>query len=243
MNIVSRISCVALVLELIASPAAAQLWDNPVQVSPEGATGLTIAGDVGHGMNGATDRGTSYNTTVTVGWPFLQVTVGMGVNRFRAEPLNIVNANQASPGSAPTGVQQPAATTVNSINFMGQAALTLVPSTPTWPLDVVLFGGVGLAAGVEVTTVPAGLAFGVELPSRGVSIEPWVAPRFTYVPGSRWPSETFYGVSGGLNVDPSARLGLQAAVDYLGVGYGSPVLMSVGVRYRFSVPAVGADGR
>ena len=236
MAIFCRASWVVLALGLVASPVDAQLMNDPVQLSPKGEVGLTVAGDVGQGINGASGSHTSFNGRVTLGLPWLQVTVGVGLERFKG--VFLVNANQGATGSSTLVGWQPAATRAN---FMGLAALQLIPSTPTVPISVAFFAGVGHASawGSTLTTVPVGLAVGLELSSSGTSIEPWIAPRFSRLHTSGQDAETDSGVSGGLNVGLSMGLGFQAAVDYLKVPGDSPVIASIGVRYRFNVPGLG----
>ncbi len=229
MNVVSRISSVVLALGLVASPAAAQLLNDPVYINPNMGTGLSIAGDIGYGVNNASGKNTSFNGRVTLGLPMFQVTVGGGMY------------HQKAVGTNPS---------VNTANFMGQAAVKVLGSTPMMPVNVTLFAGAGYASksGVKTATVPAGVAIGLKLPSPGVSVEPWIAPRINYEHisfGGTIPSasETKFGISGGVNVDLPAGFGFQAAADYLARGSGvSPFLISGGLHYTFSVPGLGMPG-
>lgn len=226
MNVVTRISSVVLALGLVASPAAAQLLNDPVYVSPNGGTGLTLAGDVGYGMNNASGKNSSFNGRVTLGLPMFQVTVGAGM------------FHQKAVGAAPS---------VNTANFMGQAALKVLGSTPMMPVNVAIFAGAGYASksGVKSTTVPAGVAIGLKFPSPGVSVEPWVAPRINYAhvsAGGVSANQTKFGISGGLNIDLPVGFGFQAAADYLNISGGSPILISGGLHYKFSVPGLGMAG-
>lgn len=239
MNTFSRICCVVLGFGFVGSPVAAQLMNDPVQLSPKDETGLTVAGDVGQGINGASGDRTSFNGRVTLGLPSLQVSVGVGLQHFNGVLL--------VSGSTTPATWVPAATRAN---FMGLVALKLIPGTPAVPVNLDLFAGVGYAGHASawrstVTTLPVGLAIGVDLSLRGTSIEPWIAPRFSHVHVSGTEAETDYGISGGLNVGLSAAFGLQAAVDYLNVPGASPslVLASIGLHYRFSVLGLGERGR
>lgn len=239
MTIFSRTSWVVLALGLVGSPVAAQLMNDPVQLSPKGEVGLTVAGDVGQGINGASGNHTSFNGRVTLGLPWLQVTVGVGLQHFKG--VFFVNPNQGAAGSSTLVGWQPAATRAN---YMGLAALQLIPRTPTVPINVAFFAGVGHASawGSTFTTVPVGLAVGLELSSSGTSIEPWIAPRFSRLHASGQDAETDSGISGGVNVGLSTGLGFQAALDYLKVAGDSPVLASIGVHYRFNVPGLATVG-
>jgi len=230
MNVVTRISSVVLALGLVASPAAAQLLNDPVYVNPNMGTGLAIAGDIGYGVNNASGKNTSYNGRVTLGLPMVQFTLGAGMY------------HQKAVGAAPS---------VNTANFMGQAALKVLGSTPMMPVNVAIFAGAGYASksGLKTTTVPAGVAIGLKLPSPGVSVEPWIAPRINYLHSSvstggvsASNSTTKFGISGGVNVDLPGGFGLQAAADYLAISGGSPFLISGGLHYAFSVPGLGMAG-
>jgi len=228
MNVVTRISSVVLALGLVASPAAAQLLNDPVYINPNMGTGLSIAGDIGYGVNNASGKATSFNGRATLGLPMFQVTLGGGVMRPKGGGTTIAN-------------------------FMGQAGLKVLGSTPAMPVNVAIFAGAGYASksGDKTTTIPAGVAIGLKLPSPGVSVEPWVAPRINYIHFSpatgTSSSETKFGVSGGVNVNLPGGFGFQAAADYIarssvaGVSM-APLVISGGLHYTFSVPGLGMAG-
>jgi hypothetical protein len=222
MNVVTRISSVVLALGLIATPAAAQLLNDPVYVNPSMGTGLAIAGDVGYGINNASGKATSFNGRATLGLPMFQVTLGAGVMRPKGGGTSIAN-------------------------FMGQAAVKVLGSTPMMPVNVAIFAGAGYASknGTKQTTIPAGVAIGLKFPSPGVSVEPWIAPRFNYAHVSTTGGSSSlkkFGVSGGINIDLPVGFGFQAAADYLAISGGSPFLISGGIHYKFSVPGLGMAG-
>ena len=57
----------ALLLAVLAQPAAAQLNSMPVFYSPKGGTGFTLYGDFGKGMNDESGKNTSFAARAVLG--------------------------------------------------------------------------------------------------------------------------------------------------------------------------------
>ena len=221
MKALARFAAAGLVLGLAAQPATAQLANNPTYFAPNGGTGLTVSGEYGAGMNNASGKGYSLNARGELGMPMINIGAGVGL----AYPNGGGNS---------------------TVNFEGNAGLTLM-SLPLSGISVSAHGAVGYISptgGNKIITVPVGITVGVKPPSPGVSLEPWASARLHYVnvsssgPGGG-ASSTNVGLSAGVNVGLPIGVGLHAALDYLNVSGGSPILFGIGAHYTFSVPGMG----
>ena len=105
----------------------------------------------------------------------------------------------------------------------------------------------GTVLGVTVSgseiNVPIGVGFAFSVPTPGVSIEPWVAPRIQIsrvsldVAGfSGSETNTDFGISGGVNIGLATGIGIHAALDVLGVSGATPVTFGIGLHYTFKLP-------
>lgn len=211
-----RLSAVVGILALFASPALAQMIGNPVYFSPKQGVGLTIAGDYGRGINDASGKTNYFGGRATLGLPMFAITLGAG--SAKASGLSSVTS------------------------FGGDAAVTVLKG-PAVPVSVSLQAGAAYSSvsGVKTLHVPAGAALAFNVKSPSASIEPWVAPRVDYVSvkvGGLSANDTKFGASGGVNVGLPSGLGFHAAVDYLNISGGSPIMVGAGVHYTIKIPSL-----
>jgi hypothetical protein len=98
--------------------------------------------------------------------------------------------------------------------------------------------------------VPIGARIGINVPSAGIGIKPWVTPRAHIVnwsEGGVEGSETKvgFGVNAGLAVQLLMGLGIEASVDWMSIklveGFDAwkPLTLGVAAFYRISVPSLG----
>lgn len=178
-----------LIVAVLGNPgqACAQLVGMPVWNSPKSGTGLTIAGDVGL-PDSAGGKGTTYAGRAVLGLSALTL-------------------------SATVGVRNPEGAGANVTEYGGTAALRLIGGSLI-PVSVNLQGGGArfTTAGIRTTRGTLAVGFAIDVPTPGVSIEPWVAPglRVTHASGT---TDTKFGVAGGLTIG-FGMLGLHAAMDY-----------------------------
>ncbi len=220
----ARLSAVVSVLGLLASPALAQTFGNPVYFFQNQGTGLTIAGDYGRGLNDASGKANYFGGRASLGLPMFAVTVGVG-------------------SAKPSG-----GTSVTS--FGGDVAVTVLKA-PALPVTVSLQGG---AAYYKVGTgkfihAPLGAAIAFKPKTPGATVEPWVAPRVdinrasvTVGTISASSTETKLGASGGVNVGLPSGLGFHVALDYVNISGGSPFMVGAGVHYAIKIPSLGPVG-
>jgi hypothetical protein len=191
--------------------AFAQLIGMPVWNSPKGGTGLTVAGDFGL-PDSVGGKGTTYAGRVVLGLSALTL-------------------------SATVGARNPSGTGANITEYGGTAALRLIGGSLI-PLSVNLQGGLATfrQSTIRTTRGTVALGFAIDLPTPGVSVEPWVAPGFrvTHSGGSGLISsltDTRFGMAGGLTIG-FGMLGIHAAIDYGKVaGGGHTTTLGIGAHF------------
>lgn len=99
---------------------------------------------------------------------------------------------------------------------------------------------VGFPEDLKTIVIPVGVGIAVSLPTPGLSIKPWIAPRMQYSrsSGAVDDSDTNFGISAGVNLGLIGGLQGRIAYDYLKVDDFKPGVFSVGVGYNFNVPVV-----
>jgi hypothetical protein len=202
----------AVALAAIAVPArtVAQLPGMPVWNSPKGGTGLTVAGDVGF-PDSVGGKGTTCAARVVLGLQALSV-------------------------GATVGVRNPSGTGPNVTEYGGTLAYRLIGGSLI-PLSVNLQGGYAgySRASTNYSHATAAIGFAIDLPTPGVTVEPWVAPgvRINHAGASgaiASQTNTAFGVAGGLTIG-MGMMGLHAAMDYEGVkGGGHATTLGIGVH-------------
>lgn len=195
----------------VPRPAAAQIVGMPVWNSPKGGTGLTFAADFGF-PDSAGGNGSTYAGRVVFGMSVL--TLSGTVGSWKPEG-----------GASVT-------------EYGGTAALRLIGGS-LMPVSVNLQGGFGSfsRSGVTTTRGTAALGFAIDIPTPGVTVEPWIAPglRLTHT-GST--NDTQFGVAGGLTIG-FGMLGIHAAMDYEKLaGGGHTTTLGIGANLSFR-PAFG----
>jgi len=229
-----------------AAPALAQMQAMPVYFSPKGGTGITLDGDFGrvssNKSNGvsAANHPTAFGGRAYLGLPI--VTLGVGVSVYDTKIVSQVNATQ----------------------YMGSAAFKVLGG-PLVPLAVSLQAGVGYlkfgsgTGATKTVTAPIGLGFALNIPTPGISLEPWAAARLQVNSissggGTSSVSQTRigYGLSGGLNLGLPIGLGLHVAADWsaFGAKAGSLIpiatqkqeLLTIGVGIHYMIKLPGLPG-
>jgi opacity protein-like surface antigen len=93
---------------------------------------------------------------------------------------------------------------------------------------------------LKIVNVPVGLGFALNIPTPGLSIKPWVAPRMQYTrtSGAADDSETNFGISAGVNLGLIGGINGRVAYDYIKADDLKPGTLSVGLGWNFNVPVV-----
>lgn len=97
---------------------------------------------------------------------------------------------------------------------------------------------------LKTVVIPVGLGFALNVPTPGLSIKPWIAPRMQYTrtSGAADDSETKFAISAGVNLGLIGGINGRVAYDYMttkvgGVTY-KPGVFSVGLGWNFNIPVV-----
>ena len=230
-------AALALVLAVVAQPAAAQLNSIPVYFNPKGGTGFTLGLDFGKGVNGESGKNTAFAARASVGGGPITVGAGVGTVNPRA-----------------------ALTRETEVQYMGNLALRLVGG-PLIPVAVALQAGAGYlkqdipfgatTLSLKTLNVPIGVGIGVAVPTPGFSFDPWIAPRVTLnrvTFGGASETQTGFGVSGGVNLAFVMGLGLHLGFDWtklpsktsgtLNLAEVKPATFGIGIHYTFGPPGV-----
>jgi hypothetical protein len=216
-----------------AAPADAQMFGNPVYVPVGVGTGVNIAGDYGRGLNDASFKGNYLGGRVALGLPMLYVMAGVGTYK---------------PDEDLTGA------TESEIAFGGALGVNVL-RLPMMPVKVSIQAGAGYmkAGGDKLIDIPVSLGIGLALPTPGLSITPWIAPRLHVRIVSPedalldTETTTRFGGSAGVNA-AFGLIGVHLAVDYIsfsapagsGLSSGdvSPLVFGAGLDIGLKVPGL-----
>jgi hypothetical protein len=218
-------------LAFVAAPAAAQMTGNPVYVPVGMGTGVSVAGDFALGLNDASLKTTYFGARATLGLPFFYVTAGVGS----------VKPDEDLVGPAES-----------EIAFGGDIGFKVL-NLPLVPVKIAAQAGAGYLkfgdAGKQLD-IPIAVGIGLSLPTPGVGITPWIAPRgHVRISDDGVDTETDFrfGGSAGLNVK-FGLIGGHVAVDYInfsapegsGLSSGdvSPLVLGVGLSVGLGVPGL-----
>jgi hypothetical protein len=190
-----RLPFVVLTAALLAAGSVrAQLANVPLYANPS-ISGFRIAGDYAKGMNDESNKHWAVAGQGQLGISRLILGAGIGVVDFGSN-------------TDPT--------------YMGSVAVKVINGGL---LSVALQGGVGfsklsadtLLDALKSRDIPVSLAAGLHIPLVVVSIDPWVAPRYTfrhYTMGTASDNRNHFGVSAGVEAKLVLGLGIQLAVDF-----------------------------
>jgi len=208
---IARWSAVAVLTVVVATAANAQVFNQPVYVSPKHGTGLSIAFDYGKGLNTNSGKLKAYGGRATLGFAMINVSAGVS--------------------SVDLGA-------TSEISYGALASVNVI-SAPLVPIGISIFGGFGTIdpGGGSIKNYPIGVAIAVKPPTPGLGIEIWAAPRVNIV-NDGTDTDTDFAVSGGLNLDLPMGLGIHAALDYVAKD-NEELLFGAGLHYKFVIPGLG----
>lgn len=196
-----------------AFSASAQVFNQPVYVNPAAGGGLGLYFDYGKGANDESLKYTGVGGRATLGVSMLHITAGASSVNLSPESKIGFGANVAA----------------SLIN------LSMVTIAPFAGFGTLSLGGTDNS----IQNYPVGAAIGVGVPMAPLSI--WAAPRVdisTLKAGGTSNTETNFGVSGGVDVTLPMGIGAHAAIDYVAVSGGGPVIWGIGAHYIFSLPGM-----
>ena len=209
---------------LLAVPARAQVLGLPVYGAGV-SSGISLNADYGFAT---TDPGSAKAKTIGL-------TGGVALG-----PLG-VTATYASTNPEGAGDNQ---------SSLGATANMKVFGGPLIPVSVNAQVGVGywnvkdgFAPGVDqkYVNVPVSLGIALNIPTPGLSIKPWIAPRMQYsrTSGGADDSQTKFGISAGVNLGLIGGINGRIAYDQISLDNNvKNKVFSVGLGWNFNVPVV-----
>ena len=227
------LALVAVLVGVTALPAAAQIHGNVVWGTNPGP-GVTLYGDFATGLNDdakgfSGETPTYFGGRAELGLPIFSVWAGYG---------------SFNPGGDDVS---------SSSAFGGGLGFNLIKG-PMVPVIVTLEAGVGylqetvMSVDYKTLNVPIGARVGINIPTTGVGIKPWITPRLQIVnegPDGGTETTVGFGIAGGLAIQLPVGLGIQAALDWQTLKpegaeeSWSPLMLGAGLYYRISVPSLG----
>ena len=197
-----RLTTVAAVVAggiMVAGQARAQLPGIPVYNTVV-ATGLTLAGDVAF-PNDNSGLSTSYGATGALGLGIFGFTASLGATKVDATGQTEVSFGGTANWKIFGGPLIPLA-----LNLQGGAAY--------WEADFP-----GTPSKIKNLRVPVGISATLTIPTPGMAIKPWIAPRVEYrrsePDGQNSVDHTDFAWSAGIELAFLGGLGVHAAYDWL----------------------------
>jgi hypothetical protein len=207
-----RIATIAALIGLGATPAVAQWAGMPVWNSPKGGTGVTIDGDLGlPNSNGG--KGTAFGARATLGIANISLTAGL---------------SSWKPSGATSST-----TSVGGVAQFKVIGGSLIPVA----VNIQLGAGTTNAVGTQpkVTMLVAGAGVSVNVPTPGLSIEPYlsVGNRWDKASGSTTQSNVGWVVGANLGF---GMLGLHFAYDSQKLGGVTRGIIGIGAHVALKAP-------
>lgn len=209
------IAAMALVLGVMPTSASAQLANFPVTVSPHHGTGLGVGVLYGRGLNTNSRKSNAFGAGAR-----------LGLGKFN------IAAGAVSVSDVVTFAGEE-----SKISFAGQLEFVVLQPVAS-PIAISIFGGAGTMSDFG-TVIPFGVGIGISPPMVGASVEIWAAPRYQiFSPDGGGGSVNDFGASGGVRIGLPGGLGFSAAIDWVNVEGGSPLLFGATIGYRFTLPGL-----
>lgn len=212
-----RMMTVLALVAFAATPAVAQWAGMPVWNNPKGGTGITINGDVGI-PNEDGRKGTAFGARGTLGLANLSITAGLST--WDPEPFN---ENTASFGA------------VAAFRVIGGS---LLPIALNLQLGAGTQGEItaGTSTLPKTTHIIAGAGLGVNVPTPGVSIDPYLSITNRWHKPTGFSTESNIGWTLGANL-AFGMLGLHIAYDSESFGGGvTSGILGIGAHVALKAP-------
>ena|SRR3989442_277380 len=210
-----RIATIAALIAFGATPAVAQWAGMPVWNNPKGGTGVTIDGDLGlPNSNGG--KGTAFGARATLGIANISLTAGLSSWKPNGYSSSMTSVGGVAQFKVIGGSLIPVAVNIQ----LGAGTASATTGTVTQPKSTMLVAGAGIS---------------VNVPTPGLSIEPYLSV------GNRWnkPSggSTVSNVGWviGANVG-FGMLGLHFAYDSQKLGGATRGIIGIGAHVALKAP-------
>ncbi len=212
-----RIMTVLALVAFATAPAAAQWAGMPVWNNPKGGTGVTVDGDVGI-PNQDGRKGTAFGARATVGLANLSITAGLA--SWNPEPFN------------------DRTTSVGAVAGFKVIGGSLIPVAVNLQLGAGTAGEItsGTTTLPKTTNVIAGAGISVNVPTPGLSIEPYLSISNRWHKPTGFSTESNIGWVLGANIG-LGMLGLHVAYDSESFGGGvTSGILGIGAHVALKAP-------
>jgi hypothetical protein len=214
-----RIAVLMTMIAGLASPAVAQWQGMPAWNNPKGGTGITINGDVGV-PNTDAGKGTAFGARATLGLANISFTAGLASWKPKGASASSTSVGGVAQFRAIGGSLIPVAL---NIQLGASTASAITTGTVTFP---------------KMTNILVGAGLSVNVPTPGLSIEPYlsVSNRWHKPSGSGLSTVSNIGWVLGANVG-FGMLGLHVAYDSENFGGGTTAgVIGIGVHVALKAP-------
>ncbi len=211
-----RIAVLVTMIAGVATPAVAQWAGMPAWNNPKGGTGVTINGDVGV-PNTDAGKGTAFGARATLGLANISFTAGVASWKPKGAPASATSVGGVAQFRAIGGSLIPISLNIQ----LGAGTMSAISDTIPRP---------------KVTTILAGAGLSVNVPTPGLSIEPYVSVSNRWHKPSGGSTASNIGVVFGANVG-LGMLGLHVAYDTEKLdGGGTAGVLGIGVHVALKAP-------
>jgi len=210
-----RIATMAALIAFGATPAVAQWAGMPVWNNPKGGTGVTIDGDLAF-PNSTGGKGTAFGARATVGFANISLTAGLS----SWKPSGYSSSTTSVGGTAQFKVIGGSLIPVALNLQLGAGTASSVSGTVTQP---------------KITMLVAGAGISVNVPTPGLSIEPYLSLGERWNKPSGLSTESDFGWVIGANVG-FGMLGLHLAYDSQKLGGATRGIFGLGAHIALKAP-------
>lgn len=198
------------------APLAAQWEGMPAWNSPKGGTGITINGDVGI-PNADAGKGTAFGARATLGLANISLTAGVSSWKPKGASSSTTGLGGVAQFRVIGGSLIPVALNIQ----LGASSSSAISGTATFP---------------KTTNILAGAGLSVNVPTPGLSIEPYLSVSNRWHKPSGFSTESNIGWVIGANVG-FGMLGLHVAYDSEKLnGGGTAGVLGIGAHVALKAP-------
>ena len=212
-----RIAVLMTMIACAASPAVAQWQGMPAWNNPKGGTGITVNGDIGV-PNSDAGKGTAFGARATLGLANISLTAGIASWKPKGASSSTTSLGGVAQFRVIGGSLIPVAL---NIQLGAGTASAITSGTATFP---------------KTTNILAGAGLSVNVPTPGLSIEPYLSVSNRWHKPSGSSTESNIGWVLGANVG-FGMLGLHVAYDSEKLnGGGTAGVLGIGVHVALKAP-------
>ncbi len=212
-----RIAVLVMMIAGVATPAVAQWLGMPAWNNPKGGTGVTINGDVGV-PNTDAGKGTAFGARGTLGLANISFTAGVASWKPKGASASTTSVGGVAQFRAIGGSLIPIALNIQ----LGAGTASAITS--------------GLVTSPKFTNILAGAGLSVNVPTPGLSIEPYLSISNRWHKPSGGSTESNVGWVIGANVG-FGMLGLHVAYDSEKLnGGGTAGVLGIGAHVALKAP-------